>query len=136
MQTLAEKAAYARKWRAKNKSKHAKNKRNQYTKNKEKYLAAHKQWRIKNPTKDNEYTKNIRFKFREWVDEIKSSNGCSVCGERRALCLDWHHVDPKTKLFCIGHGRSKSRESVKAEMEKCILLCANCHRVLHWNIKK
>lgn len=42
-----------------------------------------------------------------------------------------HHIDPKSKSFTISHARSKSWEAIKEEADKCPLLCANCHRILH-----
>lgn len=76
-----------------------------------------------------------RAKVRAWIAEEKSSKGCSNCGESHPACLHFHHVDPSLKLFTINRGvmMHKPMDSLKAEMEKCILLCANCHAKLHWN---
>ena len=71
--------------------------------------------------------------FREWIDEFKSSAGCNVCGERRPVCLDFHHKDRETKTFTVGQGWGRNRKRLLDEIEKCIVLCANCHRVLHYN---
>lgn len=55
---------------------------------------------------------------------------CQSCGYNRcAAALELHHIDAKQKSFGIGHrGYTRSWEKVKAELDKCILLCANCHR--------
>lgn len=58
---------------------------------------------------------------------------CSICGYDRCLAaLDFHHVDPETKEFSptkiIGRW---SFERVKAELDKCILVCKNCHMEIH-----
>lgn len=46
--------------------------------------------------------------------------------------LEFHHVEPLTKEFGIGHkGATKSWEKVKAELDKCILVCSNCHKEIH-----
>lgn len=59
---------------------------------------------------------------------------CSKCGYNKNLsALEFHHIDPETKSFTID-GRnltSRSIESIFLEAEKCIVLCANCHRELH-----
>jgi len=61
--------------------------------------------------------------------------GCQICGEDEPCCLDFHHVDEGTK-----NGRdatvSKLRtvvslERLLAEIQKCAVLCANCHRKFH-----
>jgi hypothetical protein len=44
--------------------------------------------------------------------------------------LEFHHLDPNEKDFSIG-GKSWSLERLKKEVDKCILICANCHRELH-----
>lgn len=58
---------------------------------------------------------------------------CESCGYiGHPAVYDLHHKDPLAKDFSIsrfGHSRSWSR--VKSEIEKCILLCANCHREEH-----
>ncbi len=54
---------------------------------------------------------------------------CQVCAYSRCVeALDFHHLDPGTKLFKISGGHSRSWTSIKAELDKCALLCANCHR--------
>jgi 5-methylcytosine-specific restriction endonuclease McrA len=58
---------------------------------------------------------------------------CQVCGYDRCIeALEFHHLDPTQKDFGISHkGYTRSWEKVKEEADKCILLCANCHREFH-----
>ena len=58
---------------------------------------------------------------------------CISCGYNKyPEVLEFHHKDPSQKEFGIGqNGLTRSWEKVKAEIEKCNLLCANCHRELH-----
>jgi GH18 family chitinase len=55
---------------------------------------------------------------------------CLICSYNRFQgALELHHVDSKKKEFAIGDkGYTRSWEKVKAELDKCVLLCANCHR--------
>lgn len=55
---------------------------------------------------------------------------CSVCGYDRCIAaLEFHHIDPKTKSFGIAQqGQTRSWDRVQEELDKCILVCANCHR--------
>lgn len=56
---------------------------------------------------------------------------CSECDYDKCIeALQFHHLDPMEKDFTIG-GKSWSFEKLKAEADKCILLCANCHIELH-----
>lgn len=65
--------------------------------------------------------------------EYKSKLKCSKCGEDDSACLDFHHIDPSTKLFSIGHeGMGYGIKKIFEEIDKCIVLCANCHRKHHY----
>lgn len=59
---------------------------------------------------------------------------CVVCGYNTCIwALDCHHKDPETKSFSVSKYHSRSWDNLKPELDKCILLCANCHRELHYN---
>ena len=73
-----------------------------------------------------------REKVRQMAVEYKGG-GCEICGYDRCIeALEFHHLDPAKKEFGISSkGYARSWEKVKNEIEKCILLCANCHREYH-----
>jgi hypothetical protein len=58
---------------------------------------------------------------------------CEICGHNKCMrALSFHHRDPLKKDFGISaQGMTRSWERVKTEVEKCMLLCANCHMELH-----
>lgn len=60
---------------------------------------------------------------------------CEICGyDKYEGALHFHHLDPTIKKFSIGYkGHTNSWEKVKLELDKCILLCANCHAEQHWS---
>lgn len=66
---------------------------------------------------------------------------CEKCGYDKCIgALDFHHVDPTEKDFNISKIKHKSLKSINKpeilqELDKCILLCANCHREEHYNEK-
>ncbi len=62
---------------------------------------------------------------------------CACCGYAdHPGVLDFHHVDPSTKEFSIGDkGYTRSWEKIKAELDKCILVCANCHREIELGVR-
>jgi transposase len=64
---------------------------------------------------------------RRLVEE--AGGACALCGYRRwAGALQFHHLDPSRKAFQISHrGHSRALARSRAEIRKCILLCANCH---------
>lgn len=56
---------------------------------------------------------------------------CAKCGETRLHLIQFHHIDPKTKEFCIGASHKRTEELEK-EVKKCVCLCANCHAEYHF----
>jgi len=58
---------------------------------------------------------------------------CQACGYDRCIeALEFHHLDPLLKDFGISYkGYARSWERVRLEADKCVLLCANCHREFH-----
>lgn len=73
----------------------------------------------------------IRYKKKTYFTSLIGGK-CSKCGLDDIICLDFHHVDPKTKEFTLG-GQTEHRsvEEIEIEVRKCILLCAHCHRKEH-----
>ena len=66
------------------------------------------------------------------VDKHKE-NGCIKCGDKRPYVLDFHHIEPENKTNTIAHMiKSASFENLEKEINKCVLLCANCHREFHY----
>jgi hypothetical protein len=57
---------------------------------------------------------------------------CGVTPEKlgHVAAFDCHHVDPTTKRFNVCGNHSRSWESIRAELDKCELLCACCHRIV------
>lgn len=66
---------------------------------------------------------------RAWLWDYKLGHPCG-CGEAHPPCLDFHHRDPDTKIECVATlvANGRSRAIVMAEIAKCDLMCANCHR--------
>lgn len=57
---------------------------------------------------------------------------CQLCGYDRYIgALEFHHIDATAKDFSLAHTRSTTFEKVRSELDKCLLVCANCHRELH-----
>lgn len=80
------------------------------------------------------YVSARRKKIKEMSVEYKGGK-CIVCGYNKCKeALEFHHLDPTKKDFGIAYkGITKSWEKVKIELDKCICVCANCHREIHNN---
>jgi transposase len=72
-----------------------------------------------------------RQTVREQLDEYKKTLCCEKCGEAEPVCLDFHHVDGKDFEISSGVPKGYSWENILAEIQKCSVLCANCHRKVH-----
>jgi hypothetical protein len=63
---------------------------------------------------------------------IYKGGKCTICGYDKCMnSLDFHHLDPEQKEFSISNHKNKSLENIKDELDKCILVCRNCHGELH-----
>jgi hypothetical protein len=72
-----------------------------------------------------------RQSVRDVLSSIKVERGCKVCGYNKSPeALDFHHRDPKTKRFHISQKLGCNLDRVLGEVEKCDVICANCHRIL------
>lgn len=93
------------------------------------YLKSHYQ-------RNKEYYKNKAKKrteeIRKWFVEYKSSLQCAKCGEDHPACLDFHHIRDK-ELNVSEIYRYGTKKRILLEIDKCIVLCSNCHRKLHYN---
>lgn len=64
----------------------------------------------------------------------KLFQGCFVCGyDEHAQALEYHHLDSTKKNFNIAtwSRTAHNEEEIHREMDKCVVLCSNCHRVIH-----
>ena len=74
------------------------------------------------------------YKKKEYIDNQRTQ--CVKCGESRPHVLDFHHIDKDTKDFTVGRLKKGSLSIIQKEINKCICLCANCHRDFHYLEKK
>jgi len=89
----------------------------------------------KDRSKENLRKKEARREIRLWLKKYKEERGCSNCSEMRVATLDFHHLDQSAKTIEINEAiRMRwSKTSIEKEIEKCVLICANCHRCEHEN---
>lgn len=64
------------------------------------------------------------------IGMIKGAGECADCGESDPIVLEFDHLEPRLKSFTISQaiGLGKTLTEVKLELEKCELVCANCHK--------
>jgi hypothetical protein len=77
--------------------------------------------------------KRRREKLRDWLERLKQTLECTECGFDDYRALEFHHPDGQDKDFAIGEMVADNRSiiAVEREIAKCVVLCANCHRIEH-----
>ena len=114
-------------------------KRKWYKENVEKSRLKCKKYREENYVELNE---KRRKKIRERKDKLVQLKGgrCEHCQQSfsHPHVYDFHHKDPTTKEFSIGFALTRtgiSIEDLLKEVDKCLMLCANCHRIEHVRLR-
>jgi len=85
------------------------------------------------------YDYKVKYLHKRKVRFIEMLGGkCAICSIKydgnNACMFDFHHRDPNKKKFNINSALSnKSLKDISEEIDKCDLLCSNCHRLLHFS---
>jgi len=92
-------------------------------------------WYYQNQDRQKENVKQnnqqYRQNARDYIWEYLSAHPCTQCGETDPVALEFHHVrGEKTIEVSRLIGRGASLDVIKAEIQKCDVLCASCHRKL------
>ncbi|KAB7515287.1 homing endonuclease associated repeat-containing protein [Halosegnis rubeus] len=98
-------------------------------------LSPHQRWYRKNRDRQQGKKKRRRRELRAWLTEYKREHcRCERCGEPHPACLDFHHPEGVEKRDGVARmvNRAFSKPSIREEIRKCIVLCANCHRKEHY----
>lgn len=76
-----------------------------------------------------------RLRMKKRLVDLKGGK-CQICGYSRCLvALDFHHIDEATKEFELSQrDLTRSWNKIIDEAKKCILVCANCHREVHFGL--
>src|SRR5690349_1986588 len=75
-----------------------------------------------------------RARIRRWLDEYKRTLSCERCGFADFRALEFHHHGFREKDFNIADmiGSGLSIAKIRSEIEKCSVLCSNCHQIEHY----
>ncbi len=74
-----------------------------------------------------------KFSLKRKIEMINYKGGvCCKCGYNKNLAaLEFHHINPEEKLFELSYHSGQIWETITKELDKCLLLCANCHKEIH-----
>jgi len=95
-------------------------------------ISKHEKNRVKNNNYNYDYVLNWRNNNKKLAVEYKGGK-CDICGYNKSMrSLQFHHLDPSKKEITISKKiNSVKFEKLKFELDKCILVCANCHGEIH-----
>jgi hypothetical protein len=69
--------------------------------------------------------------IKEQAIAYKGGSCLDCAGQFHYSVFDFHHLDPSEKDMNVMANHPKSLEAIKSELDKCVLLCSNCHRLRH-----
>jgi len=101
----------------------------------EKRRASRREWYSDNKVSEKAHVRKRKLKIRKWFGEYKKTLKCSKCPETHPATIDFHHKTEKGMEIShmVAHGYSVDK--INEEIKKCQVVCANCHRKIHYNNK-
>ena len=97
-----------------------------------------RRWYLKNSTVTRQRTQAHRSRAkRAWL-EYRAKQSCARCGFSHPAVIDFHHVirHNKRSVNDLAVKQNNVRAAIQEAEEKCIPLCANCHRILHFEERR
>lgn len=109
-------------------------KRKQREANKEKYNAYRRKYYQENKEAHKKIVNEVKNRYRKAWAEYKATLSCTKCGENHPATLDFHHVErhPDNQKVHKLIGAGSFRKAIAEARDRCIVLCANCHRKHHY----
>lgn len=137
---------YAKLWYQRNKKKVLEDSKKYYQSHKEEIKDRAYSYRTKNREKIKEYYNSTKEAQVQQVLKRRESNKekyillkggkCEICGfeynRENAACFDFHHENPNEKEYNPSEAIRLREENALRELNKCKLVCANCHRLIHY----
>lgn len=102
-------------------------------KNRDKINARQREYRARTKDKQKQYKDKRKYKTMALYNEYCIDTKCVICGITDQRILAWHHIDESTKIDTISNMLCAHRAwpVLKAELDKCIRICHNCHILVH-----
>lgn len=73
-----------------------------------------------------------RDRFQDRITRFYGKYECQICGYNKCkAAIDFHHIEPSEKEYEVSNMKNYSEAILFAELEKCMIVCANCHREIH-----
>lgn len=94
-----------------------------------------RKWYRKHRSKEIKRTKKRKEELLKWFIKLKKKYECVKCGENHPACLEFHHIKSENKEKAVYRmvNWGYSKEKIKKEIQKCVPICSNCHKKIHYN---
>lgn len=95
-----------------------------------------REWYQKNREARRKQIRAREDEIAKWFVTYKKTLKCETCGfDKHHAAITFHHVDPKKKDFTLARAArwGYSKDRIMQEIQKCKVLCMNCHMILHYN---
>tara|TARA_R110002050_G_scaffold7274_2_gene28404 strand:+ start:9822 stop:10199 length:378 start_codon:yes stop_codon:yes gene_type:complete len=97
-----------------------------------------RKWYHENAEKQKKKSRQRKRDMRSWYDNLKEKSNCSMCGISglgNPWMMEFHHreKDKKTKELSYMVSNGYGKEKLLLEIAKCDIVCANCHRKIHYD---
>ena len=100
----------------------------------EKRRACRRRWYEKNKFSEKAHVFRRKKAIKKWFKNYKTNLKCSICEDSHPAIIDFHHKkgEKKENLVSFMVSNGFSIQKIKEEIKKCQVLCANCHRKVHY----
>ncbi|MDD5193722.1 MAG: hypothetical protein PHF67_04005 [Candidatus Nanoarchaeia archaeon] len=98
----------------------------------EKRRECRRRWYHNNKESEKMHVKRRKNEIRRWFEDYKSNLKCTKCSENHPAVIEFHHKNNKDFDIAEMTHEGYSVNRIKKEIEKCIVLCSNCHRKEHY----
>lgn len=99
-------------------------------------ISAYQRYYYKNRKEEKERTAQRTKDLKNWFRDYKKQFEYEKCGESHPACIDFHHeAEKEASVSNLVSKNNTSKSRIKDEVKKCKVLCANCHRKLHYEEK-
>ena len=97
-----------------------------------------RKWYARNKESEKAHVRRRKLEIKKWFKDYKKNLKCSKCSESHIATLEFHHKSKKNKenQIAIMVNDGCSIDKIKGEISKCQILCANCHRKIHYKNNK
>lgn len=96
------------------------------------YRKYRREWYYRNKEHAKSKVRTRQVEIKDWLSDLKSKLKCNRCPETFIYCLEFHHTDPTKKEISVSQMKGYSKKKILEEIDKCEVLCSNCHRKEHY----